>query len=78
LYRPRIVCNAPGMLIIVLVLAGWAVASLVVAVLAATVFRGAQIRPETIKLPPDHIDLTTSDPRSRSGSPEQPGTDPAP
>jgi hypothetical protein len=49
----------------------------VVAVLAATVFRGAQIRPETIKLPPDQIDLTTSDPRSLSSSPEQPGADPA-
>jgi len=65
------------MFIIVLVIAGWAVASVVVAVLASTVFRGAQIRPETIKLPPDQIDLTTSDPRSLSGPPEQPGSDPA-
>jgi hypothetical protein len=63
------------MFIIGLVLAGWAVASVVVAVLASTVFRGAQIGPETIKLPPDHIDLTTTDPRSLSCSPEQPGTD---
>jgi hypothetical protein len=76
LYRPGIFCNAPRMFIIVLVMAGWAVASVVVAVLAATVFRGAQIQPETIKLPPDHIDLTTTDPRSLSGAPEQPGTDP--
>jgi hypothetical protein len=65
------------MLIIVLVLAGWAVASIVVAVLASTVFHGARIGPETVKLPPDVIDLTTSDPHSLSRSPEPPGTDAA-
>jgi hypothetical protein len=46
------------MLIIVLVVAGWTAASIVVAVLASTVFRGARIRPESIALPPEYIDLT--------------------
>jgi hypothetical protein len=71
------VCNAPRMLIIGLVLAGWAVASVVVAVLASTVFHGARIGPETIKLPPDVIDLTTPDVRTQAASPEQPETDTA-
>jgi hypothetical protein len=65
------------MLIIGLVLAGWAVASVVVAVLASTVFHGARIGPETIKLPPDVIDLTTAEDHSLTNSPEQPGTDAA-
>jgi hypothetical protein len=74
-----IFCNASYMVIIVLVLAGWVVASIVVAVLASTVFRGAQLHPETVKLPPELIDLTTltsSDLRSLSWSPEQSGADP--
>jgi hypothetical protein len=76
LYLMCIFCNAPCMVIIVLVLAGWVVASVVVAVLASTVFRGAQIRPETVKLPPELIDLTSPDLRSLSWSPEQSGADP--
>jgi hypothetical protein len=64
------------MVILMLVLAGWAVASVVVAAVASTVFRGAQLRPETVKLPPDLIDLTSWDLRSRSCAPEPPGADP--
>jgi hypothetical protein len=64
------------MVILVLVLAGWLVASVVVAVLASTVFRGAHLPPETVKLPPDLIDLTSGDLRRLSCSPEQPGADP--
>jgi hypothetical protein len=63
--------------IIVLVLVGWAVASVVVAVLAATVFRGARIGPATITLPPEQIDLTGRSP-SVSYTTEQPGQDTSP
>jgi hypothetical protein len=63
-------------MIIVLALIGWAVASVVVAVLASTVFRGARTRPRTITLPPEYIDLT--DPTTDTViSAEQPGSDTA-
>jgi hypothetical protein len=75
LYRPSIFCNAPSVVIIVLVLAGWAVASVVVAALASIVFRGAQLRTGTITLPPDRIVLTAPDLRSVRGSSKQPDTD---
>jgi hypothetical protein len=64
-------------LIIVLVLAGWVGASVVVAALASTVFRGARIGPGTITLPPDYIDLTDPITRSLSFSAELPGTEPS-
>jgi uncharacterized membrane protein YdfJ with MMPL/SSD domain len=62
-------------LIIVLVLVGWIVASVVVAVLASTVFRGARSERDTITLPPDHIDLTSPAARNRVRSTERPGQD---
>jgi hypothetical protein len=72
------ICNAPYMvLIIVLVLAGWVAASVVVAALASTVFRGARIGPETITLPPEYIDLTDPATRNVSCSADLPGTEPS-
>jgi hypothetical protein len=62
-------------LIIVLVLVGWIVASVVVAVLASTVFRGARSGSDTITLPPEQIDLTDPAQRNAIGSPEMPGQD---
>jgi hypothetical protein len=61
--------------IIVLVLVGWAAASLVVAVLASTIFRGARTGPTTITLPPEYIDLTDPATRSTSCGAEKPGQD---
>jgi hypothetical protein len=61
--------------IVVLVLVGWAAASVLVAVVAATIFRGARSRPTTIALPPEHIDLTDPATRSVSCSADQPGTE---
>jgi hypothetical protein len=63
------------LLIVVLVLAGWALASVVVAVLASTVFRGARIRPDVIELPPEHIDLTEPTTPAVGSPVEQPGED---
>jgi hypothetical protein len=61
--------------IIVLVLVGWAAASVVVAVLASTIFRGARTGPTAMALPPEYIDLTDPANRSISYSSDQPGTE---
>jgi hypothetical protein len=62
-------------LIVVLILLGWVVASVVVAILASTVFRGARSGPTTITLPPEQIDLTGPATRTFNYSVEQPGQD---
>jgi hypothetical protein len=63
--------------IIVLALIGWAVASVIVALLASTVFRGARTRPRTITLPPEYIDLTDPATDTAISSTEPPGSDTA-
>jgi hypothetical protein len=62
------------LMIIVLGLAGWTVASVVVAALTSTVMRGAAIRPETVRPPRDYIDLTDPSTRVVSASPGRPST----
>jgi hypothetical protein len=62
-------------LIIVLVLAGWTVASVVVAGLASTVFRGARTGPATITLPPEYLDLRDSSVRSVAHAVDRPARD---
>jgi hypothetical protein len=61
--------------IIVLVLVGWAAVSVVVAVLASTIFRGARTFPKTIALPPEYIDLTDPATHSVRCAAEQPDQD---
>jgi hypothetical protein len=64
-------------LIIVAVLGGWTVASVIVAGLASTVFRGARTGRTTITLPPENIDLTERSRRDVASWADQPGTDPS-
>jgi hypothetical protein len=63
------------LIIIGLVLVGWTVLSIIVAILASTVFRGARIRPETIVLPPDVVDLTDPPTRTTGRPVDHPGQD---
>jgi hypothetical protein len=73
LYATYSVCNAPRMLLIIgLVLAGWTVASVIVAGLTSTVIRGAAIRPEAVAPPRDYIDLTDPSTRVVSASADMP------
>jgi hypothetical protein len=61
--------------VIVLLLAGWTVASVVVAALASTVFRGARNGAGTLAVPPEYVDLTDRERQGRSVSyaADQPG-----